>query len=53
MPRPKKDGEKVSLFLDRELMKRLREEAEQKGQSLTVALERAIKEHLDTQSKEK
>lgn len=47
MPRPKKDGERVSLYLDREMMERLRVYAEEKGQTLTTALERIVKAHLD------
>ncbi len=50
MARKKKDGEKVSLYLDRETMERMREQASEKGQTLTVAMERALKMYLDQQS---
>lgn len=48
MPRPKKDGERVSLFLNREMMERLRAYADEKGQTLTTAIERIITAHLDS-----
>ena len=51
MARPKKDGEKVSLFLDKRTMERLRAYAEIKGQSLTTAMERAINGFLDAEEK--
>ena len=47
MPRPKKDGERISLFLDREMMQRLRSYAEERGQTLTMAMERIVKAKLD------
>ena len=47
MPRPKKDGEKVSLYLDRPMMDDLRVYAEERGQTLTTAMERIIKAHLE------
>lgn len=53
MPKPKKDGEKVSLYLDRVMMERLREYAEEKGQTLTMAMERLIKAKLDEVEKKK
>ena len=47
MPRPKKDGTHVSLFLDREMVERLRVYADNKGQTLTTAMERIITAKLD------
>lgn len=47
MPRPKKDGECISFYFDRELLERLRAYADEKGQSLTTAIERIVKKHLD------
>lgn len=47
MARQKKDGEKISLYLDRLTVERLREYAAIKGQSMTVAMERAINGYLD------
>jgi len=49
MPRPKKNGEKISLFLNKDLIDKLREDADKKGQTLTVALERSIDLYLDSQ----
>ena len=50
MARKKKDGEKISLYLDRETMERMREQASERGQTLTVAMERALKMYLDQQN---
>ena len=47
MARQKKDGEKISLYLDRVTVERLRSYASLMGQSMTVALERAINGYLD------
>lgn len=52
MPRPKKDGEKVSLYLDKKTMERIRAYADEKGQTLTVAIERALTAFLDESDKE-
>lgn len=52
MPRQKKDGEKVSLFLDRSIMEAMRELAAEKGQTLTVAIERALKAFLEDREAE-
>ena len=49
MARAKKDGERISLFLDRELLNRIRADADNKGQTLTAAIERAIKAYLQLQ----
>lgn len=53
MPRPKKDGEKVSLYLDKKTMERIRAYADEKGQTLTVAIERALSAFLDESDKNK
>ncbi len=53
MPRPKKDGEKVSLYLDKSMMDRLRAYADEKGQTITTAMERIITAHLDNQDHKK
>ena len=47
MPRQKKDGEKISLYLDRTTVNRLRKHAEIKGQTLTMAMERLLTKALD------
>ena len=51
MARPKKAGVKVSLFLDRSMMEKLRAYAEQKGQTMTTAIERIVTEKLDTEGR--
>lgn len=47
MARPKKDGEFLHCFIDKELSKRLTQYAEEMGQTKTVAVERLLKEALD------
>ena len=49
MGRPKtKNGQKVSYNLDSDLMKRFKEYCDAMGQTQTVAIERMIKQQLDT-----
>ena len=52
MARAKKDGEKISLYLDRKTMERMRAFATAKGQTLTVAMEWALKAYLDEHDNE-
>ena len=47
MPRPKKDGRFINYFIDRGIYDRLKVYAEDKGQSMTTALERILAGHLD------
>ena len=49
MARQKKDGEKISLYVDKEILERLRTYASEKGQTLTMALERAVKAFVDSE----
>lgn len=51
MPRPKKDGEKVSLYLDKKAMDRIRAYADKNEQTLTVVIERALNAYLDAQER--
>lgn len=53
MARPKKDGERVGLYLDRALMERVRALADERGQTITTALERLIKAQLDLEESKK
>ena len=53
MPRPKKDGEKISLYLNRAMMEKLRAYADEKGQTLTTAMERIITAFLEEQDNKK
>ena len=47
MARAKKDGEKISFYVDRQVMEDLRAYAEEKGQTVTMAMERILRTHLD------
>ena len=47
MPRAKKEGEKISLYLEKETADRIRAYAEEKGQTFTMSIERAINGFLD------
>jgi hypothetical protein len=53
MARPKKDGLKVSYYMDASIVARLKEYCDDKGQSQTVALERILKEKFDAYDHEK
>lgn len=53
MARPKKDGKNISFYMETSIVDRLHTYAEEKGQSLTVAAERIIKEALDKHDQEK
>lgn len=46
MSRPKKDGAYINYYIERELVEKLRDYAEDKGQTMTTALERILREHL-------
>lgn len=47
MARAKKDGENVSFYIERDIMNRLREYADSKGQTITKALEILLRKALD------
>jgi len=51
MSRAKKEGEKISLYLEKDTVARIRAYAEEKGQTLTMAIERAINGFLDEEDK--
>ena len=53
MARVKKDGKNISFYMEADIVDRLHEYADEKGQSLTVAAERIIKEALDKEDAEK
>lgn len=53
MPRAKKDGAYLNCYIDRELRERLDSYAEEKGQTITTALERILKQHLDEYYKDR
>jgi predicted DNA-binding protein len=52
MARPKKNAKNISFYMDAEIVERLHEYAEEKGQTLTMATERLLKESLDRYDKE-
>ena len=49
MSRPKKDGVNINYYIDRELVEKLRKYAEDKGQTMTMALERILKDYFDSE----
>ena len=50
MARAKKDGEKISFYVDRQVMEDLRAYAAEKGQTVTMAMERILRMHLDEEN---
>ena len=53
MPRAKKDGRYINLYIDQKIYEQFRAYAEEKGQTLTTAFERIVSEYLNTQDDEK
>lgn len=49
MPRKKKDGRHINYYIDREIYERLEQYADEKGQQMTTAIERILKDYLDRQ----
>lgn len=47
MARKKKDGRHINYYIDRQIYERLEQYADDKGQQMTTAIERILKEHLD------
>ena len=47
MPRKKKDGRHINYYIDRMIYERLEEYADEKGQTMTMALERILKQFFD------
>lgn len=52
MPRPKKDGIKVSYVIEKTLMKEFEKFCEETGRTKTKAVEMAIREFLDNYKKD-
>ena len=44
MARTRKDGTYINYYIDRELVEKLRDYAEEKGQTMTMALERILED---------
>ena len=53
MPRKKKDGRHINYYIDRVIFERLEEYADEKGQTMTMALERILKQFFDKTDEEK
>ena len=53
MPRQKKDGRHINYYIDRLIYERLEEYADEKGQTMTTALERILKQFFDKTDEEK
>lgn len=51
MARQKKDGRSVNFYIDRVLIERVEKHAEEKGQTLTKAVERLLMQALEKQDK--
>ena len=47
MARAKKDGQHLNCYLDREICERLKAHADDKGQMITTALERILKQYFE------
>lgn len=52
MPRPKKDGKHINYYIQRELYEKLSSYADEKGQTMTTAIERILKKHFDEEENE-
>ena len=53
MPRKKEDGRHINYYIDRMIYERLEEYADEKGQTMTMALERILKQFFDKNDEEK
>ena len=53
MPRKKKDGRHINYYIDRMIYERLEEYADEKGQTMTMALERILKQVVNKTDEEK
>ena len=52
MPRAKKDGQHINCYIDRTLCERLKAYADEKGQTMTMALERILKQYFESENTE-
>ena len=52
MPRAMKDGQHINCYIDRTLCERLKACADEKGQTMTMALERILKQYFESENKE-
>ena len=52
MARQKKDGEHINLYVNRSVVQRLRKYADEKGQTVTMALERILADFFRKEDEE-
>ena len=52
MPRQKKDGRHINYYIDRRVFEELEAYAQEKGQTMTTALERILSQFLEQRGKE-
>ena len=52
MPRQKKDGRHINYYIDRKVFEELEEYAQEKGQTMTTALERILSQFFEQRGKE-
>ena len=53
MPRAKKDGRHINYYIDRTIYERVEQHANEKGQTMTTAIERLLEKALDAEVKSK
>ena len=52
MPRQKKDGRHINYYIDRQVFAELEAYAQEKGQTITMALERILSQFFEQRGKE-
>ena len=53
MPREKKDGRFINYYIKREVYEALKKYAEEKGQTITTALERILEDYWQKENNKK
>lgn len=53
MPRQKKDGRHINYYIDRQVFAELEAYAQEKGQTITTALERILSQFLSSAGKKR
>lgn len=52
MAREKKDGKHINLYIEKEILEQLERYCEKAGQTKTMAIERILKQYLDSVEKD-
>ena len=52
MPRQKKDGRHINYYIDRKVFEELESYAQEKGQTMTMALERILSQFFEQHGRE-